>query len=235
MQSKSATGRVVEVVSARRELTADPAYEVDLAADLKRRCEPHEVLTQFQRFSASTAWLDSMLRRACLRALVRRRGIGIQVGINVSLRHPDTFEFGDGVLIGDQVVLLGRHDGTSTVGDRVWIGPQCFLDAHDLVIEDYAGVGPGVRILGSQHTGQPIHVPIVTTDLVIRPVRVAANADIGTGAVLLPGVTIVAGAMIGAGAVVTHDIPENAIAVGVPARVTRLREDEAQQGETHDR
>ena len=49
------------------------------------------------------------------------------------------------------------------------------------------------------------------------------DSDLGVGCVVLPGVTIGRGAVIGAGAVVNEDIPEYAVAAGVPARVLRLR------------
>ena len=41
------------------------------------------------------------------------------------------------------------------IGDHVWIGPQAYLDARDLVLEDYVGWGPGAKVLGSAHTGDP--------------------------------------------------------------------------------
>ena len=93
------------------------------------------------------------------------------------------------------------------IGDKVWIGPQAYFDARDLVLEEHVGWGPGAKVLGSAHTGVPVDVPIVKTDLEIRPVRVRAWADIGTNAVLLPGVTVGKGAIVGAGAVVTADVP----------------------------
>jgi hypothetical protein len=52
---------------------------------------------------------------------------------------------------------------------------------------------------------------------------ITAGADIGTGAVILPGVSIGRRAIIGAGAVVTKSVPAYAIAAGVPARVLRRR------------
>jgi acetyltransferase-like isoleucine patch superfamily enzyme len=64
---------------------------------------------------------------------------------------------------------------------------------------------------------------VIQTDLEVRPVRVKYGADIGTGAILLPGVTIGAGSIIGAGAVVTHDVPDYAVFAGVPARFMRWR------------
>jgi len=49
-------------------------------------------------------------------------------------------------------------------------------------------------------------------------VRIGAAAEIGSGAVILPGVSVGARARVGAGAVVTRDVPEESTVVGVPAR-----------------
>jgi acetyltransferase-like isoleucine patch superfamily enzyme len=116
----------------------------------------------------------------------------------------------------------------------VWIGPQAYFDARDLILEDYVGWGPGAKVLGSAHTGLPIDQPIIETDLEIRPVRVEAWADIGTGAILLPGVTLGKGSIVGAGAVVTQDVPPFAIVAGVPARFLRWRDGYEPEGETPD-
>ena len=56
-----------------------------------------------------------------------------------------------------------------------------------------------------------------------RPVRLGADAWVGHGAIILPGVTVGIGAAIGAGAVVTRDVPDYAIVVGNPGRVLRHR------------
>ncbi len=91
------------------------------------------------------------------------------------------------------------------------------------MIEDYVGWAPGAKVLGSQHTGNPGDIPIVQTDLDIRPVRIGAWADIGTNAVILPGVTVGKGSIVGAGAVVTEDVPPFAVVAGVPAKFLRWR------------
>jgi acetyltransferase-like isoleucine patch superfamily enzyme len=106
----------------------------------------------------------------------------------------------------------------------VWIGPQAYFDARHLILEDHVGWGPGAKVLGSVHTGLPIDAPIIETDLEVRPVKVEEWADIGTGAILLPGVTVGKGAIVGAGAVVTRDVSAFAIVAGVPAKFVRWRD-----------
>jgi acetyltransferase-like isoleucine patch superfamily enzyme len=56
------------------------------------------------------------------------------------------------------------------------------------------------------------------------PIRIGRNVWIGGKATITKGVTIGDNAIIGANAVVTHDVPMNAVAVGVPARVIKIRE-----------
>jgi acetyltransferase-like isoleucine patch superfamily enzyme len=85
-------------------------------------------------------------------------------------------------------------------------------------------LGPGARVLGSQHTGVPAVAPIIQTELLIKPVHISAWADIGIGAVIMPGVTVGKGAIVGAGAVVTADVAPFSIVVGVPAKFLRWRE-----------
>jgi acetyltransferase-like isoleucine patch superfamily enzyme len=139
------------------------------------------------------------------------------------MKHPETMELGDAVFIGAQTMIQGRYDGTCHIGNHVWIGPHAYFDARNLILEDYVGWGPGAKVLGSSHTGQPIDVPIIATELSIKPVVIGYGADIGTNATILPGVHVGAHSIVGAGAVVTADVPEYAVVAGVPARVIRHR------------
>ena len=218
--------RQVTATFGRRELRHDPAWELDFAAFLKESQPKEELLNVFARFRAGESAFDSLMRRVVMRALCKRVGNDLQVGPNVVLKHPETMEFGDCVFIGAQSMIQGRFDGTCKIGSHVWIGPQAYFDARDLVLEDYVGWGPGAKVLGSAHTGIPSTEPIITTGLVIKPVTVGFGADIGMNASILPGVHIGAHSIVGAGAVVTHDVPDYAIVAGVPARVMRDRREE---------
>lgn len=215
--------RRVNAVHGCREVQPDPEFELGLAAWLREQHDLAALQALYPRFGDGQSPLDVLMRRAVWRAMARRVGHGLRVGPGVGFTHPETMEIGDGVFIGAQAYLQGRFDGRCVIGNHVWIGPQGYFDARDLVLEDYVGWGPGARVLGSTHSGTPLTVPIVQTELEISPVRIEAWADIGMGAVILPGVTVGRGAIVGAGAVVTRDVPPFAIAAGVPARVLRLR------------
>ncbi|MDB5482853.1 MAG: hypothetical protein JWO83_3906 [Caulobacteraceae bacterium] len=215
--------RLVKAAHGRLAVEPDPAFEAEFARDLARRCTPAEVMSLFRRFNYGEDYIDGLMRRTCVRALARRCGEGLRVAPGVGLRHVETFEIGDGVTIGEQAVIQGRHDGRCIIGNKVWIGAQSFLDVRDTVLGDHVGWGPGARLLGSMHTGLPISVPIVATDLLISPTTIEAEADIGVNAVILPGVTVGKGAIVGAGAVVTRDVPAYAKAAGAPARVISKR------------
>jgi acetyltransferase-like isoleucine patch superfamily enzyme len=145
------------------------------------------------------------------------------VDIGVVVKHPETMELGDAVFIGSQTMIQGRFDGICRIGNHVWIGPHSYFDARNLILEDYVGWGPGAKVLGSYHTGEPIDVPIIATELCIKPVVIGYGADIGTNATILPGAHVGAHSIVGAGAVVTVDVPKYAVAAGVPARVIRYR------------
>ena len=217
------SARVVPAVHGKSSMEAEPEFELGLSAHL-RECYPQAaLLEQYSRFANGDGELDSLMRRAIWRAIARKFGGGVRIGSGVGFKHLETFEIGDGVFIGAQSYIQGRFDGTTRIGNHVWIGPQSYMDARHLTLEDHVGWGPGARVLGSSHTGVPLDRPIIETDLEIRPVHVEAWADIGTGAVLLPGVTIGKGSIVGAGAVVTHDVAPFAIVAGVPARFVRWR------------
>jgi acetyltransferase-like isoleucine patch superfamily enzyme len=223
MSSNPLAGRIVTAVHGVRQAGDDPAFFAPMAAWMRAQFRSEAVADLYTRHMHGDDPLNTAMRAVIFRASARRVGKGLQVGSGVGFKHIETFSIGEGVFIGAQSYLQGRFDGTFEIGSHVWIGPQSYFDARDLVLEDYVGWGPGARVLGSAHTALPVNVPIIQTDLDIRPVRIQAWADIGTNAVILPGVTVGRGAIVGAGAVVTHDVPPFSVVAGVPARVIRER------------
>lgn len=107
---------------------------------------------------------------------------------------------------------------TTRVGKEVFVNFGCtFLDQGGITIEDGVFIGPGAKILTEHHPEEPAS----RHRLLVKPVVIRRNAWIGAGAVILPGVTVGQNAIVGAGAVVTKDVPDNAVAAGVPAKVSR--------------
>ena len=217
--------RKVAAIFGREGFRPDPPWELDLADFLRENHTLESLLVLWERFRGGEGAFDLLMRRTLFHSLCRRVGHGLQIGPGVVVKHGETMEFGDSVFIGAQTMIQGRFDGTCRIGSHVWIGPHAYFDARNLVIEDFVGWGPGAKVLGSSHTGEPLDVPIIATDLVIKPVRIGYGADVGTNATILPGVTVGAHSIVGAGAVVTHDIPEYAVVAGVPARVLYSRRD----------
>lgn len=220
------SGRIVPVVHGNREVEPTADWERDLAEELKGTLSRSALMADYQRFASADGPIDRLMRRVCFRALVAHCGNSVSIGMHVGLKHPETFEIGDGVHLGDHAYLQGRYDGRFVLGKGCWIGPKVYLDARDLIVGDHVGWGPGAKVLGSSHSCLPTDLPIIQTDLVIAPVRVEDGADIGVGAIILPGMTIGAGAMVGAGSVVTKDVPASTTVAGSPARIITDRRPE---------
>lgn len=151
-------------------------------------------------------------------------GAGSVLEDDVLVFHPDRVEIGRGVYVGHQAILKGDHRGRLVIGDGTWIGEQTYMNAAGgLTIGRNVGIGPGVRIITSSHEEAGRDVPILHAPIAFAAVVIGDDADLGVGSVVLPGVTIGRGVQVGAGAVVTADLPDYAVAAGIPARVLRLR------------
>jgi acetyltransferase-like isoleucine patch superfamily enzyme len=113
---------------------------------------------------------------------------------------------------------------------NVTIGARCKISSHTfvcegVVIEDEAFIGHGVMFINDRDPRATNADGSAQTeaDWAVVPTRVGRRASIGSGAVILCGVTIGEGALVGAGAVVTKDVPAGVVVVGNPARVLRQR------------
>lgn len=147
----------------------------------------------------------------------------------------DDVVLGEGVRVFRFVNLYGCTIGDeSRIGTFVeiqkdaTIGKRCKISSHTFIcsgvhIGDGCFVGHGVMFINDKQPRavRPDGEPEGEADWADRYVetRVGKQVSIGSGAVIMGGVTIGDGALIGAGAVVTKDVPAGATVAGVPARV----------------
>lgn len=155
----AADNRQVAATFGLRETVHDPEWERGFVSWLKETRSHEQLLELFGQFRSGESQFDARMRRMLLTALCKSVGNDLQVGPGVVFKHPETMQLGSSVFIGAQAMIQGRFDGTCKIGDHVWIGPQSYFDARNLVLEDYVGWGPGAKVLGSAHTGEPTNVP----------------------------------------------------------------------------
>lgn len=110
------------------------------------------------------------------------------------------------------------------------IGARCKISSHSFIcegvtIEDEVFVGHGVMFINDIEPRATAADGRLQTeaDWLVLETRVCRGASIGTGSVIMGGVTIGAGTLIGAGAVVTRDVAPGQIVAGVPARLMRAQ------------
>ena len=159
-----------------------------------------------------------------------RPGQNVYVGDRVIIyqaRDGGPVRLGDRVtLLRDSIIETGSG-GSVTIGDDAYIHPRCQMNAYLTSITIGRGVMVAANCVFYPHNhgvaaGQPIREQPLESK---GPIVIEENAWLGTGVVVLGGVTIGAGAVVGAGSVVTGDIPANGIAIGSPAKVVKMRED----------
>ncbi len=156
----------------------------------------------------------------------RSLGTGVVFEAGALVFHPETISLGDNVYVGHHAILKGYYKGPGMrIGRDTWVGQQCFFhSAGGLTIGEAVGIGPGVRIITSNHEDPGPGRPIMDGAIRFRPVSVGDGTDLGVGCVILPGVTVGKGVQVGAGAVVADDVPDLAVVAGVPARILRYRD-----------
>jgi acetyltransferase-like isoleucine patch superfamily enzyme len=199
-----------------------------------------------------SAWvpgaLGLVLRRLLYPLLLGSVGRGVVFGQGVVLRHPHKIRLGDGVTVDDLVVLDAK--GTSNrgidVGKGVFLGRGTILSCKDgdIAIGDHGNFGFHCEVfsgssvtvgrhgllaaqsylVGGGHEFEREGVAVVEQERTSSGIVLGDNVWLGTGAKVLDGVRIGDDVVVGANAVVNADLPDGAIAAGVPARVLRLRQ-----------
>lgn len=132
---------------------------------------------------------------------------------------------GDAIHLHNDVTIQTGRMGAISIGSDTHIQPRCQFSAYMESIKIGSGVeiAPNCAFYSYNHS-MSSHMPIREQSLVSKgSIVIGDEVWLGYGVVVLDGVNIGKGAVIGAGSIVTHDIPENAIAVGSPARVVNHR------------
>ncbi|MGJ0118522.1 DapH/DapD/GlmU-related protein [Williamsia sp. MIQD14] len=117
------------------------------------------------------------------------------------------------------------------LGDNVFVnGNAFFMDDAAITLEANVRVGPGANLVTALH---PIddHARRRQGWERAAPIVIGENSWLAAAVTVGAGVTIGRNSVIGAGSVVLSDIPDNAVAVGAPARVVRLTSPEDSPGE----
>jgi UDP-2-acetamido-3-amino-2,3-dideoxy-glucuronate N-acetyltransferase len=146
----------------------------------------------------------------------------------------DNVRLGAGVLIHHPqlVNLYGCTVGSDTkigafveIQKNARVGARCKISSHTFIcegvtIEDEVFVGHGVMFINDRFPRATASGNLQTeADWKVIETVVRRGASIGSGAVILCGVTVGEDALVGAGAVVTHDVPDRTVVMGVPARL----------------
>ncbi len=157
---------------------------------------------------------------------VQRIAPDVKLGRNVrifSFTNLYGCEIGDDVKIGTFVEIQKG----AKIGSRCKISSHTFV-CEGVTLEEEVFIGHHVVFTNDRYPRSTANGKLQTeADWVCIPTLVKRGASIGSGAVLLCGITIGENAMIGAGSVVTRDVPAGATVAGNPARIVRPRSQKA--------
>ena len=147
-------------------------------------------------------------------------GADVNIADSVNISHPDLVN-----IYGCTIHSETKIGPFVEIQKDVVIGARCKISSHSFIcegvtIEDEVFVGHGVIFINDPYPRATKDGHLKTSkDWQVIPTVVKRGASIGSGAVVMCGVTIGESATVGAGAVVTHDVPDHALVVGVPAKI----------------
>jgi UDP-2-acetamido-3-amino-2,3-dideoxy-glucuronate N-acetyltransferase len=144
----------------------------------------------------------------------------VQLGSGVKIFHPQLVN-----LYGCRIGADTKVGAFVEVQKNAFIGERCKISSHTFIcegvtIEDEVFVGHGVMFINDRFPRATAGGALQTeADWEVVPTVIKKGASIGSGAVIMCGITIGERALIAAGAVVTRNVPADAVVKGVPARV----------------
>jgi acetyltransferase-like isoleucine patch superfamily enzyme len=234
-----------------KELFDERKSKVDKYRDLVIGRPGLGALVAFELVTLVSTWvpgaLGLFLRSKLYPAVLGRVGRNVVFGVNVTVRHPHKIAIADNVVIDDNCCLdaKGTDNAGITIGQGVFVGRNTILSCKngDIVIDDQANIGFNCEIfsasrvrvgksvlmaaytylVGGDHLYDRVDIPVLEQGRTARGIDVGDNVWLGTHVVVTDGSRVGRDAIIGAGAVVVGEIPEFAIATGIPAKVVRDR------------
>ena len=200
----------------------------------------------FGNLSGSAGYL---LRKIAYKKFFKSMGGGTILGKGMVIRHPRRITLGRGVAIDDYVLLdaSGAGEKGITLGDNTIVSRNCVIQGKtgpvsignktdlgcNVILSSGGGIEIGSSVLiagncylgGGRYIGDRLDIPMMEQGVYTQgPVVISDDVWLGAGAIVLDGVKVGKGCIVGAGAVVTKDLPDYAVAVGVPAKVIKTRE-----------
>lgn len=218
-------------------LAEEPARDApaEIAAAIRRAPEPLHggalALLRFMRANRmlSVSYARLIARWLWLKARYRSRlqtdglcfvcpNVTLEIGPRATLRIGRWAWIGHGCKI-------RVHEGEVAIGAKTVMGQECTISAYQHVsIGRECILADRVMLIDFDHGVTEVDRPIRLQGIYKRDVRVGNNVWIGYGACILRGVAVGDNSVVGTSAVVTHDVPDDAVVAGVPARLIRMRD-----------
>ena len=156
-----------------------------------------------------------------LAPLYQHRGRGSKIYGSVRMDTPPYRRFSLGRRsVVESYACINNAVGDVIIGDYTRIGLHCTI-IGPVNIGNHVNLAQGITVTALNHNFADGELRIDQQGVSTQPVSIGDDVWIGTNAVILPGVTIGKHVVIAAGAVVTKDIPDNSLAMGVPATVRK--------------
>lgn len=135
------------------------------------------------------------------------KGFGVSPGCKIYCQDAESGSFlsiGYNVLLNHGVMINADCGGTILIGNNVLIGPNVVIRAADHI---FADANRAISLQGHRK----------------GTIEIGEDVWLGANVVVLPGISIGKGCVVGAGSVVTKNLPDYTVAVGVPARAIKSR------------
>lgn len=150
---------------------------------------------KFVKTHVATCALSTTLRKSYVEHALGM-GLRFQTLIHPTARVSSRAKLGDGCFV-SAMAAIGTH---TTLGRSVFVNRGASI-GHHTTIGDYCTIQPGTNVAGA--------------------ITIGEQSYLGMSAIILDKHTIGRGCVVGAGAVVTHDLPDRVMALGVPAKIVK--------------